>query len=196
MYLFIDTTENITIGLLDDELCWVEYQYLIAKKSSAEIHFLIYEILKNNNLKLSELTAVFYSAGPGSYTGMRVSEGITNVFSWQDIKVYSFYHFKIPSYTGIANGIWLAKAFKGEFFLYSWQGDNESKELVLEKEVEEKLLNNGIYSGHIAYKDLQTVLTCKLIEENPKQIFKTILDENLVEELFYYRPLEEEFKRN
>ncbi|MBF0359916.1 MAG: hypothetical protein HQK49_02840 [Oligoflexia bacterium] len=132
--LFLDTTYNMVIGILDADNTWIDYQCLLEKKSSALIHKQIDEIIKKNNLSKynnenknennneskNEIQRVVYLAGPGSYTGVRVGRGIAEVFSLLNRQIFSFYHFDVPEYLNVTKGIWFSKAFKGEFFLYQW----------------------------------------------------------------------------
>ncbi|MFT6633775.1 MAG: tRNA threonylcarbamoyladenosine biosynthesis protein TsaB [Bacteriovoracaceae bacterium] len=195
MYLFIDTTQNITIGLLGEDLKWIDYQYLISKKSSAELHYLIYEMLSSRNKDVTSITGLIYCAGPGSYTGMRISEGLSNIFEWSKIKVNSFYHFEVPAICGANKGIWGAKAFKGEYFLYSWNQTVGEKILVPENELESRIGNKEIYFGHEAFLEKSGKLSKDFIKDCPELIFKYVLENNLCVPLYYYRPLEEEFSR-
>ena len=194
MYLYIDTTHEITIGLLNSELKWVEYEHLLSKKSSAVLHHKIFELLAKHSFEVKELEALIYSAGPGSYTGMRVSEGIKDIIDWQGIKVYSFYHFNIPQYLEVPSGTWMAKAFKGEFFVFRWQGNEFEKSLVKESEIEEHLSEN-LYSSYDDYGRDNIILTKDMIYNNPEKVFQVIVQNNLIEELYYFRSIENEFSR-
>jgi len=196
MHLFIDTTQDITIGLLDDKLSWMEYQSLGSKKSSAVLHHMIFSILKKHDLEISEIKSVLYSAGPGSYTGMRVSAGITDIFHWQNIKINSFYHFKIPSYVGVESGAWISKAFKGEYFIHDWEKAEGISRLVKEAELETAIEGKVLYAGHDNYDQVDIQLTRDLIRNEPSKIFSRIIADNNYEELYYFRPLEDEYTRS
>ena len=195
MYLFIDTTQNITIGLLGEDLKWVDYQYLISKKSSAELHYLIYQMLSSKDIDVTSVSGLIYCAGPGSYTGMRISEGLSNIFEWSTIKVNSFYHFEVPGICGIDEGVWCAKAFKGEYFLYSWNKTIGEKVLVPESDLESRVQNKEFYFGHEAVLEKSGKLSKDFIKDYHQIIFKYVLENNLCVPLYYYRPLEEEFSR-
>ena len=86
MYLFIDTTKDVTVGLVDNNFEWLEYEYFKDAKGSALIHKCIYEQLEKQNKTIDDLVGVLQVAGPGSYTGMRVSEGVSQIFDWQKLK--------------------------------------------------------------------------------------------------------------
>ena len=197
MYLFVDTTNDITLGLLNDKFEWLEYKFLESKKSSAELHYLVYELLLEFNLEVSGLTAVIYCAGPGSYTGMRVSAGMTDILGSSGVKVNSFYHFNVPELLDVKEGCWVAKAFKGEYFLYKWNlGRCERlKKLIPEKTLLNETEDVNCYAG-VAVPGLdQLILTRELIKSEPFKIFSKVINNNTVEDLYYYRPLEEEFSR-
>lgn len=192
MYLYIDTTYCIRLGLLSKNLSWLDYEKVDSKKSSEKLHCSVDLMLKRQNLTIGQLDKVIYCAGPGSYTGMRVAEGFVNVLDWQGVDYYSFYHFQIPFLKGRSKGLWYAKAFKGEIFIYHW--DAEVSDSVLIKEGE---LSSFLEKRNVSNKDLETIeTTAKLIKDNPRDIFQKIIDSQSREELFYYRSIEKEFVRS
>ncbi len=195
MYLFIDTTFEITIGLLDKNFDWLEYQHIQSNKSSAVVHKMVFDLLEKNGLKVVALDGVFFSAGPGSYTGMRVSEGIKDIFEWQGIKVNSFYHFDIPQLSGESSGQWVSKAFKGEYFVFEWDEKEEKRFFIKESELDDFIKEKHIYSHEDFGDNCNTDLTRDLIHKNSEQIFSLILKNNLVKSLYYYRTLDQEFTR-
>ena len=87
MKLFLDTTFGITVGLLDDQNEWLDYSFVDGQKGSAVIHKIILDLLEKNNLSIKNVKALFQIAGPGSYTGMRVSDGISQIFDWQKFRL-------------------------------------------------------------------------------------------------------------
>ena len=196
MYLYIDTTQYVCLGLLNEDFQWVDYCYIETKKSSQIIHKLIFELLEKAGTKLACISGLFYAAGPGSYTGMRVSEGIKDVLSWQNCPVYSFYHFNVPQLYNHDKGFWISKAFKGEFFVYEWTKSSSAKTLVLEKDLKEKLSNSKLFSGCEKFGPMDVALTKDLIYEKPEVLFRVLKEKKITRELYYYRPLEEEFKRS
>ena len=191
--LYIDSTLGLDIGLLDSSYSWVEYICLGEKKPSEIIHFEIFNLLKKYNLNIFEMQC-FISSGPGSYTGMRLSEGLAQVFELAKMKVYSFYHFDIPRYCDVPNGFWMTNAFKNQFFIYSWDGDKIEKYLVnkdafiIENEKRGFTLDeNDALFGH-----LQS--TKNLIKNNAPEIFSKISAKKLRVEPYYFRSLDEEFR--
>lgn len=186
--LFIDTTKYITIGLLDDNYEWLKYDLYKELKASAAIHFKIQEILQKNNIEIEKLDNVVYMAGPGSYTGMRVSAGIAQVLNFSGLKTYSAYHYDIPSILGIDKGDWIGDAFKNEIFLYSWDKQRNSSKLIKKNEYQTK--EDEFRSFNEVSKQLSTD---HLIKENSSIVIKHIVNEEMNRNLYYYRSLEEEF---
>lgn len=191
--LFVDSTSGLVIGLLDSNFCWLEYLSLDEKKPSEIIHFEIFNLLKKYNLKLSEMQC-FISSGPGSYTGMRLSEGLAQVFELEKIPVYSFYHFDVPKLSGVLNGFWVSNAFKGQIFVYNWNGDEVEKHL-LNKDafvIEEKKLGFTLDASDPLFSNL--VSTKNLIKEKASVIFPKVSAKRLREQPFYFRSIDEEFR--
>jgi len=199
--LFLDTTKDITLGLLDNENKWIDYCHYQNVKGSAVIHKYIHDLLEKNNLKIKNFESLIQIAGPGSYTGMRISEGLCQIFDWQGIEFYSIYHFEVGKLLGISEGIWIDKAFKGEFFVYSWNGEQENRQLVNKVDLEiilQKAIveNKGIYSSFgLADISHELLSTAKLIKENATKLFDTVLDKKLKRELYYFRTIDQEFSK-
>lgn len=195
MYLFIDTTKAITVGILDLDFKWLSYEYFPDAKGSALIHKIIYDQYKENNLNLLETKALIQVAGPGSYTGMRVSEGISQIFDWQDFQTFSFYHYEVPSILGVKSGVWLANAFKGEFFTYSWNEKSASSQLI--KKENFSYDKETKYYSSFDFEESGTTLdlTSELIKNMSATLFNAVVSENMKKPLYYYRTLEEEYTR-
>ncbi|PIK14576.1 hypothetical protein [Halobacteriovorax sp. JY17] len=198
-YLFIDTSDHLVLGLLDEEYNWLEFIETDDKKSSASIHSHIYNLLELRGLKVKEIKGLFQVAGPGSYTGMRISEGIAQVLEWQNIPIYSFYHFAVPYILGVNNGAWVSKAFKNEVFLYEWRGSVVKKSLHAESELVS--LQNSLrhelgefwthFDGNFEGVKLSSA---KLMKDNLKELLTHVADSQMREKPFYYRSLENEFR--
>jgi tRNA threonylcarbamoyladenosine biosynthesis protein TsaB len=189
--IFLDTSLNITIGLLDEDYNWIDYIHHVNKKSASKIHSMLYESLEKNNLKLESVDTLFYCSGPGSYTGMRVSEGIARLLEWQGIKTRSFYHYQIPRFCDINSGKWVANAYKGEMFIYAWEGDEEQTELL---SVENNKVSEFSFSHDTELVQSEKHITVNMIYENPKKVFSEIEKNEKALQLNYYRLPENEFK--
>jgi tRNA threonylcarbamoyladenosine biosynthesis protein TsaB len=198
MKIFLDTTFGITVGLLNNHNEWIDYQFVDGQKGSAVIHKIILDLLEKNTLSIEDVKDLFQIAGPGSYTGMRVSDGISQIFEWQNIKTYSFYHFDVPRFLGINSGIWFANAFKGELFLYKWINENVEKHLLkIDKALDLLLVTDiPVFSSFENEKvDCSYKLTKDMIKNNSKTIFDYVEKNNLKKELYYFRTVDEEFSR-
>ena len=97
-YLFLDTSQGLTVGVLNDDFTWKEYMTSEESKSSGRIHKDIDDILKKTNCLWDNLLGIIISSGPGSYTGMRVSEGLAQILELESHHIYSFYHFEVPKF--------------------------------------------------------------------------------------------------
>ena len=198
-YLFIDTSNHLTFGLLNEDFKWIEFVELQDKKSSTKIHSQVYEMLAVNGLKAKELRGIFQISGPGSYTGMRVSEGLSQIFEWQNIPSYSFYHFEIPWILSIKSGGWVSNAFKGELFLYSWNEDECKKELLVSSNLEKSLASlkdkyKNLYTNFSEEFNVELNYSSDLMKNNPQKLFSFILENKIKRKPFYYRSLDQEFK--
>lgn len=194
--LFIDTTFGITVGLLDESHCWKAYNYIDSSKSSSIIHKIINDLLSDLGVDESSLKRLVQVSGPGSYTGMRVSDGISQIFEWQNIETYAIHHFQVPKILGINEGMWLAKAFKGEIFCHQWSKDQEKNFLILESQLNEITdMQSELFVGHTSDFTFDTTQTSILIKENSEKIFKYIFENQLKEPLYYFRSIEDEFSK-
>lgn len=192
--LFVDTTLGLDVGLLDSDYTWVEYLSLDEKKPSEIIHHEIYNLLKKYDLNLEDMQC-FISSGPGSYTGMRLSEGFAQVFELYKIPVYSFYHFNVPKLSGIKKGFWATNAFKGQVFVYNWQEDTDEQILINKDLFKLEAGKSGftLDTNDILFSSLTS--TKKMIFNGPHLIFEKIKNEKLRMQPFYFRSLDEEFKK-
>jgi tRNA threonylcarbamoyladenosine biosynthesis protein TsaB len=191
--LYVDSTSGLVIGLLDSNYSWVEYLSLDEKKPSEIIHFEIFNLLKKYNLNLAKMQC-FVSSGPGSYTGMRLSEGLAQVFELNHIPVYSFYHFDVPRLSGISNGFWATNAFKGQVFVYNWNGKEVEKHLVNKDsfEVDTEKLGFTLDASDPIFSKL--VSTKSLIKNKASEIFSKVSEQKLRSAPYYFRSLDEEFR--
>lgn len=197
MYLFVDSTFELVVGLLNKNFSFIEYQEVFEAKTSLVLQSKIHEILKQADTSLEELSGIIYCAGPGSYTGMRMSQGLIDILEGHGFKVYSFYHFQVPGFLGRKNWMWTSKAFKGEFFIYSKDGKESNHKLIKEQDaLEQMATTNELYCSEDVASQLNGISTRKMLKESPKKIFSTIVSQNSKEPLYYYRPLNEEFNIN
>lgn len=192
MHLFIDTTDKITIGLLSKDWKWVEYFNDPDVVISSKLHSYIYSFLNKHDLEITQLDSLVYCAGPGSYTGMRVAEGIADLIDWNGMNIHSFYHFEVPKMLNIGKGVWFANAFKGEKFLFTWDQKTEVKTLIKNEEFNKSLDGFENKFSHVDDPELEALSTTSLIKNKSEEFFPLIQSRR---ELFYYRELEQEFQK-
>jgi len=190
--LFVDSTSGLIIGLLDSNYSWVEYMSLDEKKPSEIIHHEIFNLLIKHKLNLADMQC-FVSNGPGSYTGMRLAEGLAQIFELNKMPVFSFYHFDVPRLTGTARGFWATNAFKGQVFIYSWNGDEVEKHLVNKDayQIEDELLGYTLDSKDPFFANLAS--TKDLIKDKATVLFSKVAELKIRMPPYYFRSLDEEF---
>lgn len=192
-FLYVDVTSGLIIGLLDSGFNWIEYKDINEKKPSEIIHLEIFEMLKRHKIDKTRLE-YFFSSGPGSYTGMRLGEGMAQMLEWGKEKVYSFYQFEVPSLMGIDKGYWIANAFKGQVFIYTWQDGHSSIDLVKTADFSIIETDNGFTLSNESALFAKLTTSKELIHKNPEVFFKMIHDMKMRKAPYYFRTLEEEFK--
>lgn len=202
--LFIDSTYDITLGILDDALGWVEFERFQGQKASSILQVETHRLLHKNNLKVKDLKALISIAGPGFYTGLRLSEGFADVLAFSGVPHYSFLSYEIPAFTGVKSGTWMTKAYRGEYFFHHWNEKGGLNQLVATKDLEGYLKNVDKSSFYIhsdsAIDDFSRNLISNvktshsLLKERSKDIFTHILQQQSKVESFYFRAPEDEFK--
>lgn len=201
-YLFIDSTYDLTLGVLDDGLRWLSLEKFTDKKASAVIQAKAYELLKKHSINPTNLSGIITVHGPGFYTGLRLAEGFSDVFKFFGIKQYSFYSYEIPLWCGYTSGTWFTKAYRGEYFFYRWNDQESLQKLVSSKELPGEISNDQFFIHSEGSLDsLSTslisnpLMTSELLKNNSEKIFKEVL-KGPVREPFYFRAPEDEFKAN
>lgn len=189
-YLFLDSTNGLTIGILNSKFEWIHYEDSEEKRPSEIIHVKINQLFDEFNLDLKQTTLVI-AAGPGSYTGMRLGEGIAHILTLCHIKVLSFYHFEVPQMIGAISGKFVTNAFKGQYFVYEWSGEKVSELLINANDMS---FLSEVYSNLNDQNFKTLISTKKLIKENSKKIFKNVVDRDQYKASFYFRSLDDEFK--
>ncbi|MBG07152.1 MAG: hypothetical protein CME68_00200 [Halobacteriovoraceae bacterium] len=201
--LFVDTTNQLTFGLLTEKWGWRDYFHSPELRTSAvKIHALIFEMLRKHGLSMSDIGKVFFLNGPGSYTGVRVSEGMAQVFKWLSLETYSFYHQDIPLLLNYEKGSFYVNAFKGEVFSFEWSEESKKSNLCAISNLKGNINSSeGALNFFIEPSELEKELslkdglyTTKLLKEKPEVLFPSVLEKELRKPPFYFRPLEKEFK--
>lgn len=197
--LYIDSSHFLTLGLLNEKFEWIDYCEYREKKTSSILHVELLDLLTRNQLTTDSLTQVIEAAGPGSYTGMRVAEGLCQILEWQGRVCRSFYHFEVPKLCGHTQGVWIAKAFKGEIFCYHFNDNHEEAQFIKEAELESFRQQSqaqgrpvfGHYRDDIEGLDF---LSSYLIYESPTEVLGAVWKRGERKGPYYFRPLELEFK--
>lgn len=202
MYLFIDSTYDLCLGILDEDFNWLNFDIHSVHKSSGILQSKVNEILIKNKTTPSSLRGVFTVNGPGFYTGLRLAEGFSDVFSFFGINQYSFYTYEIPFWCGYKKGTWFTKAYRGEHFFYNWHEKSHSFKLIKSIDLDPSLFSGDVFSHSESSSDPLTenlipgpIHTTDLLQEKPQQIFPKVI-QSPSREPFYFRAPEDEFKVN
>lgn len=184
-YLFIDTSFAPTWGLYNGSK-WLHYEQSTDRKASDFLHIQLYEMLKRHSLEVHDVKIIL-SLGPGSYTGMRLIQGIKDIFELEGLSLFSFFHFEVPKLLGVQEGEWITKAFKGEVYSYTWSKDKEEKtRKPLDGHFDLTLFGQGI-------DDFIYESTSEMIYEEAHDLFDKISQRLDQSDIFYFRELNEEF---
>jgi len=197
--LYIDSSEHLVLGLLNKELKWIDFLDTKERKGSGILHGLLHELLEKQNVSFKDIDKVFFTAGPGSYTGMRLGEGMCQVLEMEAIQINSFYHFEVPFLLGEQSGVWISKAFKKEIFVYQWDGDKSETGLIPEDSLEESLKtwkseSLPVFTHFAGIIDQELTSTSDMIHEQSDKLFKAVSELNERKSPYYYRTDEKEFR--
>lgn len=201
MHLFLDSSQFIQVGLLDADFNWVHREIIENRKGSQLIHSVVYEMMEEANAKTKEIDGIFLANGPGSYTGIRVAEGMGQVFEIEGIPVCSLYHFEVPFFCEIKNYSFFSEAFKGEVFHYRREGEKSSHQLIpkedflllMEKKERSTLLGDCFsLEANLLGREMRGIY--QLYEKQSPDIFTKAMERKEHLPPFYYRSAEKEFK--
>jgi tRNA threonylcarbamoyladenosine biosynthesis protein TsaB len=199
--LFIDSSYDITLGLLDEGMEWLDFRIFRGQRASSTLQTETHKLLKDFQKQMSDLKRVVTIAGPGFYTGLRLSEGFSDVTSFFNIPHNSFYTYEIPFMTGVQEGMWVTKAYRGEYFIYEWKGHEGKGKLLEAKDLSVPHAQVFIHSEISLDEKLRplttsAVSTLDLLKKHPKLIFNKVLGQDLKRESYYFRAPEDEFRMN
>ncbi len=200
-FLFIDSTYDVTLGILDEEMDWVDLRRHKGLKASTIIQAEVFDLFRKHSIDPRGLGAVIFVNGPGFYTGLRLSEGFSDVFEFFGVPHYSFYSYEVPRWCGVEKGRWFTKAYRGEYFLHDWDGEGQRSRLLSSTELptmepcERYFIHSETSLDELSSKFVpDPVQTVDLLREQPKAIFQQVLGQGLRREVFYFRAPEDEFK--
>ena len=137
MNLFIDTSNKyIILSLFEDEI--VDCEVKETNKNQSEIFMtLLNDFLVRNKLSLKEITKIYFSAGPGSFTGIRVGlsiakalqvSGYNNVYTLHSLETLIADYQNDRAIIDARGGKYYYQEVKDGIFL--------EPELILESEIE------------------------------------------------------------
>ena len=156
-------------------------------------------MLKESRVSIQQVKQVFYVAGPGFYTGLRISHGMADMLCLLGSKLVNIYNFEIPAVLGEESYTWVTKAYRGEVFVYS--SVDKMVKLVPEKEFLQQNWSGKIFIHHQSALDQNmlaklsnTQQTEELLLNNVAKALQWSKASNSLRELYYFRPPEEEFK--
>jgi tRNA threonylcarbamoyladenosine biosynthesis protein TsaB len=201
--LFIDSSYDITLGLLNESLEWFDFRVFKGQRASSTLQTETYKLLQDFSKKMSELKGVVTVAGPGFYTGLRLSEGFSDVTTFFQIPHYSFYSYEIPAMIGINSGTWMTKAYRGEYFIYEWSHGVGSSRLLEAKDLSALSALSDTFIHSVTSLDeklapfaVNAKSTADILKNNSQKIFQNIINNKLDRESFYFRAPEDEFRMN
>jgi len=184
---------------LDRDLNWIEFRSYENQRASGLLQSETYSICAKFGVFPRDLDGIVTVSGPGFYTGLRVSEGFSDIFHLFNIPRYSLYSFDIPKFIGHPEGVWITKAYRGEYFIHSWDEHSSSNDLVQSSQVQiniEKIGQKFIHCSSAIDIEIQAIKTLELIQQFPSKIFPFVLEQKLKREIFYFRAPEDEFRMN
>jgi tRNA threonylcarbamoyladenosine biosynthesis protein TsaB len=201
--LYLDTTYDISWGIFNNDHSCLHYESIENKKASLFLHSRIESALTQFNLKLdSSFDQYVHVAGPGFYTGMRVSQVFSGLMRFTKMNVNGFYSYELPYFLGCNDYQWITKAYRGEIFIYSKTLNNEKKELITLDEfknrdfTQNKIFIHSEFAIDQVMKDklLDRIETKNFFMKNSTTFLSQILERKKSPSIFYFRPAEEEFK--
>ena len=89
--LIIDATkEEVFLKIITDKESYTK-EYLNSSENFDKISLIIFNFLKYNQIKISEITNIFVNIGPGNFSGIRASLSASKALSIsQKINLYGF----------------------------------------------------------------------------------------------------------
>lgn len=192
--LVVDTSRGLEAIYLDLNKKKKEKLRVYDEKLSSVFHKKLNRLLEENEVSWQELDQFFYNLGPGSYTGLKVAHSLAGNLEQEGVSIFGYYSYQLAEALGVKEGLWIENAFKGEYFLYQW-GAKYSKKLVniLDYEWDE---SQNYYSCSLE-KEKKIIHDIKesFFEKTEQFLDFWRLESPQNRDIYYYRLIEEEFKR-
>lgn len=157
--LAIDTANNfLSLALYKDNLIYTIYED-IGNKQSEFILPKINQLLTENDTKLQDLTSISYNAGPGGFTGLRISLSVAMSLAYSlkiplhPVNMFAMYQNALNTDT---NSIIALDAKLGQIYLAGFYNNGEYL-------IEPQLINpeqlSSVLSEHNLINDNDTIIT-------------------------------------
>jgi len=129
---FIDSSYDLTWALIENKETF-HLHNSVEKKLSKNFHFEVFQKLSLMNISFQkDIDSILYCAGPGFYTGLRVSQVFSDLSGVKNL--YNYFSYEVPFILGEQKYIWMTKAYRGEYFIYKFEKSQGVKILVSEKD--------------------------------------------------------------
>ncbi len=183
----IDTSIGCNLWVIENDK--ILDSFFTDEKPSKFLFKKISDFLENNNLEMDLVDSFYFCKGPGSYTGLRISDSLQKYLELQNLKVKTYFNYQILNVLD-ENYVFVSNAFKDEFFLA------KKSDKISYQKVKKDLLSDYISSEKIVSFDSFDRNYFNLFND---KIFKFInfIDNEMsdAKKIFYYRTLEEEYFR-
>ena len=195
-YIYIDTTLKLSLALIDEDFSVLTHKSYEENKTANIIHTELNLLLEDNNLNADSNIDLIINNGPGSYTGVRVGEGIGKVFEMDGKKVFSFNEHEIFPHL-VDKGLWISNAFKGEFFACAWGNSEAPRSKLVDKENLIAMLreHQNIYTNDLFdFGEAKMISSKETLIKNASRVFEYVVSKELRLPPFYFRKIDQEFK--
>ncbi len=187
--IIIDTSHKVCIWLVQKDT--IVDDSITEEQPSKALLIKMHEVLSRNKISLEEIDCFYFCKGPGSYTGLRISQGLEDYLKFNNLNCYDYYSFEILKV--IESGyIFISNAFKNEFFVSEFKNDEIHYQKIKKEDLNsykenKRLLSYDVKLGDIDYLDV--------FKNEFNQFFKEVLNRKNQREVFYYRTLSEEYTK-
>ncbi|MAW07400.1 MAG: hypothetical protein CME61_03845 [Halobacteriovoraceae bacterium] len=195
-YIYIDTTQKLSLALIGEDFSILSHKNYEENKTANIIHTELNLLMEENKLNADSDISLIINNGPGSYTGVRVGEGIGKVFEMDGKKIFSFNEHEIFPLL-VKKGLWVSNAFKGEFFVCAWSDQEALTNKLVDRETLTSMLENydQIYTNDLFdLCEIKMISSKETLIKNASRVFQYIVSNELRLPPFYFRKIDQEFK--
>lgn len=179
--LFLDTCNHgIIIGILKDNNLLDSIKFINDNNLSEKLLPSIKKLLDCNNIDKKELTKIYISIGPGSFTGIRIGVTVAKTIAWSlKIKIVPISSLEVIASTSNHSYICpIIDARRG--FVYSGLYDSNLNSIIEDKYIELNQLQTLLSDYDVEYVSYDNLVNS--IDPNPnieKIVNKHINDEDI-----------------